>query len=127
MPPSVPREPRVGHAAGVQRVLLNLVTNALKYTPSGSVRLETAALGGSRVRFTIADTGRGIPPQVLANLFQAFRQRTTHDFAFSSAGLGLAICQKLVAAMGGTLAVDSVPDRGTTFRVELPLPLASLL
>lgn len=122
----VPRGVRVGHAAAIQRVLLNLVTNALKYTPEGAVTIDLGEPSRTRVAFRISDTGRGIPPQVLANLFQTFRPRATRDFAFSSAGLGLAICQKLVAAMGGTLAVDSAAGRGTRFAFELELPPAPL-
>jgi hypothetical protein len=82
-------------------------------------------VGRTRVSFIIEDTGRGIPPQVLANLFQTFRLRAARDYAFSSAGLGLAICQKLVAAMGGELAVDSEAGRGTRFSFELEMPPVS--
>jgi signal transduction histidine kinase len=124
----VPTQMRLGHAAALQRVLLNLVTNALKYTPEGSVaiRTETTGRGGRRVLFTIEDTGRGIPPLVLANLFQTFRRRAARDYAFSSAGLGLAICQKLIRAMGGELEVDSEPGRGTRFTFELELPAVTM-
>jgi signal transduction histidine kinase len=103
-----PREPRVGHPAALQRVLLNLVTNALKFTPQGEVSLRVTSEGAARVRFEIQDTGPGIPAAVQAQLFRAFRPRATGEgTAFSSAGLGLAICRKLIARMGGQLAVDS--------------------
>jgi signal transduction histidine kinase len=119
---AAPSGARVGHGPGIQRVLLNLVTNALKFTPAGRVELRVEALAGTRVRFTIADTGRGIPPRVLAHLFQTFRERPeARDFAFSSAGLGLAICQKLVRAMGGELLVSSEVGRGTRFEFALDL------
>jgi len=123
-----PAGSRVGHGPAIQRVLLNLVTNALKFTPAGRVELRADDQPGGRVRFTIVDTGRGIPPRVLAHLFQTFRERPeARDFAFSSAGLGLAICQKLVRAMGGELVVDSEVGRGTRFEFTLPLPHGSLV
>ena len=119
---------RVGHGPAIQRVLLNLVTNALKFTPAGTVELRIEAEPGARVAFTITDTGRGIPPRVLAHLFQTFRQRAEAlDYAFSSAGLGLAICQKLVRAMGGELHVDSAVGQGTRFEFVLELPHAPLV
>ncbi|GLC28474.1 hypothetical protein rosag_49870 [Roseisolibacter agri] len=123
-----PAGARTGHGPAIQRVILNLVTNALKFTPAGEVELRVAAERGSRVRFTIRDTGRGIPPRVLAHLFQTFRERPeARDYAFSSAGLGLAICQKLVRAMGGELSVDSEVGRGTRFEFVLDLPHAPLV
>ncbi len=118
----IPPQPRLGHEAALQRVLLNLTTNALKYTPAGSVTVWAEALGRSRVAFMVEDTGPGIPPHVLANLFQTFRQRPARGFAFSSSGLGLAICRKLIGAMGGELEVQSDAEHGTRFRFELELP-----
>jgi signal transduction histidine kinase len=125
---SAPVGARIGHGPAIQRVLLNLVTNALKFTPAGTVELRVEAEAGSRVAFTILDTGRGIPPRVIEHLFQTFRQRAeARDYAFSSAGLGLAICQKLVRTMGGELQVDSAVGQGTRFAFTLELPHAPLL
>ena len=74
------------------------------------------------------DTGRGIPPQVMATLFDAFRRRVKPgEYFFSSAGLGLSICRKLIEAMGGTLTVKSAPETGTRFSFELELPAAPAL
>jgi len=121
---------RVGRTTALHRVLLNLVTNALKFTPAGTVQVAVqpaspAPNGADRVAFTVADSGRGIPPAVLEQLFQTFRRGPdTRSHAFSSAGLGLAICQKLVAAMGGELEVDSAVGEGTRFRFTLELPRA---
>jgi signal transduction histidine kinase len=75
------------------------------------------------VEFSVQDTGRGIPEHVLGSLFEAFRQRQTPgDYAFSSAGLGLSICQKLVRAMGSELQVATELEKGTRFYLTLHLP-----
>jgi signal transduction histidine kinase len=78
------------------------------------------------VEFSVRDTGRGIPPQVMTTLFDAFRRRQkAGEYTFSSAGLGLSICRKLVEVMGGELHVETAPEAGTRFYFELDLPLAS--
>lgn len=119
----IPAGARLGHAAAVQRVLVNLVTNALKYTRAGWVALTVEPLDATRVAFTVSDSGPGIPPEVLAQLFQTFRRRAAgDDHAFSSAGLGMAICGKLLGAMGSELAVESAVGRGTRFHFVLSLP-----
>jgi signal transduction histidine kinase len=117
---------RYGYPAALNRVLLNLTTNALKFTAEGSVEVAARQRSRTRIEFSVADTGRGIPPQVMATLFDAFRQQHKPGYSFSSAGLGLAICRKLVASMGGELNVDT-SDQGTRFSFELELPLASKL
>lgn len=114
---------RVGHPAALNRVLLNLATNAIKFTNTGAVDVTCRELDRSRVEFSVRDTGRGIPDYVKSNLFEAFRQRQVPgDYAFSSAGLGLSICQKLVGAMGGTLEVETELEKGTRFHFILELP-----
>ena len=119
---------RVGYQAALNRVLLNLATNAIKFTNVGSVDVVCKQLDRSRVEFSVKDTGRGIPPHVMSNLFEAFRQRQiTGDYAFSSAGLGLSICKKLIAAMGGELGVETELEKGTRFHFVLDLPQGSRL
>ena len=119
---------RVGYQAALNRVLLNLATNAIKFTNTGSVDVTCKQLDRSRVEFSVKDTGRGIPPHVMSNLFEAFRQRQiTGDYAFSSAGLGLSICKKLIAAMGGELGVETELEKGTRFHFILDLPQGSRL
>ncbi len=118
---------RVGHAGALNRVLLNLTTNALKFTSSGFVEISTRSLGPTRLEFSVRDTGRGIPTQVMSSLFDPFRKRDPGDYAFSSAGLGLSICRKLVAAMGGTLGVETSDTNGTRFFFELELPVVTRL
>jgi signal transduction histidine kinase len=114
---------RLGHGQAVQRVLLNLVTNAVKFTAVGDVVVTAAAISPTRVRFEVRDTGRGIPEAVLGTLFDAFRRRLKPgQYVFSSAGLGLSICQNLVRAMDSELLVESTIDVGSVFQFELELP-----
>ena len=115
---------RIGHPAALTRVLLNLATNALKFTSEGSVDIIAKEISRTRIEFSVRDTGRGIPKEVLAGLFQPFRKRPHSDgYAFSNAGLGLSICRRLVGLMGSELRVSTGAHRGTwfTFVVELPI------
>jgi signal transduction histidine kinase len=119
---------RIGQPAAITRVLLNLTTNALKFTDEGSVTVSVRELSRTEVEFAVSDTGRGIPAEVVDSLFDAFRQQSSSGkTVFSSAGLGLSICQKLVSAMGGTLAVESVYGERTRLSFRLKLPLAPRL
>jgi CheY-like chemotaxis protein len=109
-------------------VLLNLLGNAIKFTDQGTVTLRAAAEpeGAAKVllRLEVEDTGVGMRPDDMEQLFKPFQQ--VGDVARRSAGsgLGLAIARALVNDMGGQLQVSSEPGRGTRFRLELPLPLA---
>ncbi len=116
---------RVGHPVALSRVLLNLTTNALKFTAEGFVELAARQVSATGVEFSVRDTGRGIPPQGMATLFEPFRRRQRQgEYAFSGSGLGLSICRKLVEAMGAKLEVETRPDFGTRFYFTLDLPLA---
>jgi signal transduction histidine kinase len=116
---------RVGHPVALSRVLLNLTTNALKFTNEGHVEVTGREVGGDRVEFSVRDTGRGIPPQNMATLYEPFRRRQREgEYAFSGSGLGLSICRKLVEAMGSRLEVETAPDQGTRFSFVLDLPRA---
>lgn len=120
------RDSVLGDAVRLRQVLLNLVGNAVKFTPSGTVRLAIEC--GDKpdaVRFTVTDTGIGINSRDLPTLFERFVQAdrsTTRRFGGS--GLGLAICKKLVALMGGTIGVQSAPGRGSAFSFTVELPAA---
>ena len=114
---------RIGYAGALGRVLLNLTTNGLKYTDSGSVKIGCSELSTSRVRFWVADTGKGVPADVLRSLFSPFR-RSAGKMRFSNSGLGLAICRTLLGAMDSMLQVESSEGRGTCFCFELELPPA---
>ena len=116
---------RIGHPVALSRVLLNLTTNALKFTAEGFVEVVAREAGGRAVEFSVRDTGRGIPPQSMATLYEPFRRRQKPgEYAFSGSGLGLSICRKLVEAMGSTLAVETAAGYGTRFHFVLDLPLA---
>ena len=114
---------RIGHPVALTRALLNLTTNALKFTDEGHVAIGAQAISRTGMRFWVNDTGHGLAPDVLASLFDPFQRRYSRaDYAFSSAGLGLSICRRLVSLMGGELQVESAPDRGTRFHFALDMP-----
>jgi hypothetical protein len=119
---------RVGYPVALSRVLLNLTTNALKFTDEGSVEVTAREVAADQVEFAVRDTGRGIPPGAMAMLFEPFRRRPGEaDYAFSGSGLGLSICRRLVEAMGSSLHVETAPGKGTRFHFALPLPRAELV
>jgi signal transduction histidine kinase len=118
---------RIGYPVALSRVLLNLTTNALKFTDEGSVQVSAEERGPAQVEFSVRDTGRGIPPQAMAMLFEPFRRRQKErDYAFSGSGLGLSICRKLVEAMKSDLKVETSQGVGTRFYFVLDLPRAGL-
>ena len=120
----VPQERlRVGYPVALSRVLLNLTTNALKFTDEGHVEVKAEALGASEMEFAVRDTGRGIPASSMSMLFEPFRRRQRdREYAFSGSGLGLSICRKLVEAMRSELKVDTGVGAGTRFSFVLNLP-----
>src|SRR5436190_2749497 len=112
---------RIGHASAIQQALLNLASNALRYTDAGSVGMGCSEISGDRVEFWVEDTGPGIPDEVLERLCYGFPPEGV-KLRFSSAGLGLAIVRTLVEAMGSSLQVDSGTE-GTRFSFILSLPI----
>ena len=112
---------RVGHQSAIQQALLNLVSNALRYTDAGSVAMGCSEVSDDRVEFWVEDTGPGISDEVLERLCYGFPPEGV-KLRFSSAGLGLAIVRTLVEAMGSTLQVDSGSE-GTRFSFLLALPI----
>ena len=118
---------RVGYPAALSRVMLNLVTNALKFTNEGYVEISLLQRSRTAVEFSVRDTGPGIPEAELATLYQALRKRhrSKGQVVLSSSGLGLSICQRLVSAMGGQLQVQTEVGRETRFHFVLDLPPAA--
>lgn len=103
------------------QVLLNLVTNAVKYTPEGgSVTVSCASSGNGALRIAIRDTGPGITAEKLARLFTPFDRLGAEQSAVEGTGLGLALCHRLIEAMGGSIGVNSTIGEGSTFWVDLP-------
>ena len=104
------------------QVLNQLVTNAIKYNrPGGSVTLVCRTVANDQVRFSVSDQGPGIAPADQAQLFVAFNRLGAERGRIEGAGLGLTIARRLIEAMSGRIGVDSVPGRGSTFWVELPI------
>jgi len=120
---SPPNDGRVGYAAALSRVLLNLTTNAVKFTQAGYVSIECKELSQTRLRFTVTDSGSGLPQDVRRSLFSAFTH-TRGRMRFSNSGLGLSICRSLLRSMGSELHVETSSDQGSRFSFDLALPAA---
>ncbi|MEU4559143.1 sensor histidine kinase [Actinoplanes sp. NPDC023936] len=102
------------------QVLRNLLTNAMKFTESGSVRLSARPIGGD-VEFSVADTGTGIPPELHERIFEEFYQVPgSKPVSGKGTGLGLPYARRLAGILGGGLRVDSEPGSGSTFTLRLP-------
>ena len=119
--------PRVdGDAARVRQIVFNLLSNALKFTATGSVVVTAETNPDGALVVTVRDTGIGIAPDKHHEVFESFRQAdTTTTRRFGGTGLGLAICRNLTEAMGGTIALASAVGQGSTFTVTLPLPIVA--
>lgn len=116
---------RKGLQAAINRILLNLTSNAIKFTNTGVVTLAAAEGSGAMIEFSVQDSGREIPAEVMEQLFRPFRRSDARRArTFSSAGLGLSICHKLTMALGSELQVTTTPTKGTRFCFVLGLPLA---
>jgi light-regulated signal transduction histidine kinase (bacteriophytochrome)/ActR/RegA family two-component response regulator len=115
-----------GDPVRLRQLVSNLISNALKFTSEGqvSVTVDAAILDGARVMtLSVADTGIGVPPDVVSKLFDPFVQAdSTTTRRFGGTGLGLTICRHITDLMGGEITVTSVVGEGTVFDVRLPLP-----
>jgi signal transduction histidine kinase/CheY-like chemotaxis protein len=114
----------MGDACRLRQILINLVGNALKFTKSGSVRVDVEMENSEAdpsIVFRVRDTGMGIAPDILPRLFKPFAQAdssTTRQYG--GTGLGLSICRLLVELMGGAIKAESVPGQGSTFAFSIP-------
>ena len=117
---------RVGRPLALSRVLLNLTTNALKFTDRGFVEISGVAKGMGGVEFSVRDTGHGITPEAMASLYEPFRRSHGRSrrsgYHFSGTGLGLAMSRRLVEALGSKLEYETRAEWGTRFYFLLDLP-----
>jgi len=123
--PGVPAE-LVGDPMRLQQILLNLMSNAIKFTAHGEVKLSVQVLAedgpGLTLEFAVQDSGIGIAPEQQEQIFAAFSQAdSSTSRKFGGTGLGLAISRRLAGLMGGQISVDSAPGQGATFRFRCPL------
>ena len=113
----------IGDSVRLGQVLTNLMGNAVKFTEAGYVELQVAPVGENKLRFSVKDTGIGIPKDKQKQIFEAFSQAaddTTRKFG--GTGLGLSISRRLVELMGGELQIESEPGEGSVFFFEIELP-----
>jgi CheY-like chemotaxis protein len=125
--PGVPDQ-ILGDGQRIRQILINLLANAVKFTPNGSVTLRVAAVaeGDSQfLAFSVEDTGIGLSPGAIGSLFQPFAQADMKmNRRFGGTGLGLAISKRLAEAMRGSLTVRSTAGEGSTFTFRLPLEIS---
>lgn len=110
----------------VRQVLLNLITNALKFTNDGGITLRVVCLNPNLLRFEVEDTGIGIADYEIESLFKAFMQTESGRKSGKGTGLGLSISQQLLQLLGTKLQVESTPNVGTTFWFDLPIEVEQM-
>ena len=126
------RQPLLGDEARLRQVLLNFLSNAVKFTAAGAVTLNVsqsdAGCGLTRLRVEVTDTGIGVSPDQIDHLFDRFTQAdATVSRQYGGTGLGLAICRKTIELMEGSIGCESTPGEGSTFWFELSLPVGDAL
>jgi two-component system, sensor histidine kinase RetS len=122
--PNIPRWV-IGDPTRIRQVLINFLSNAIKFTERGEIRLYVSKIG-DQIRLAVVDTGIGIPVEAQSRLFESFVQADASIArSHGGTGLGLAITMQLAELMGGKVGVRSVVGKGSTFWVELPLPASA--
>jgi two-component system sensor histidine kinase/response regulator len=123
--PGVPQRV-IGDSFRLRQILTNLIGNAIKFTEAGQVLVRVQVASPGRIRFEVADTGIGIPHDKLKMVFEPFTQADSSSArSYSGSGLGLAIVSRLAGLMGGELAAESAPGKGSTFTFTVPLEAAT--
>ena len=108
-------------SARLRQVLVNLISNAVKFTDAGAVTV-TARIAGTALEMTVGDTGIGIPEEALGRIFDEFTQADSGiSRRYGGTGLGLAVCRRIVELIGGSIAVESAPGQGSSFQVTVPV------
>ncbi len=108
-------------SARLRQVLVNLISNAVKFTDAGAVTV-TARIAGDALDMTVSDTGIGIPAEALERIFDEFTQADGGiSRRYGGTGLGLAVCRRIVELMGGSIAVESLEGQGSSFQVRVPV------
>lgn len=126
--PDIPQYVRTD-AQKLRQILINLLGNALKFTKQGSVdcqvqwRSASSEASSHQLRFTIQDTGPGIPEHLLPQLFNSFTQDPLTRDSFGGIGLGLTLCQRFIHLLKGDISIDSVEGKGTTVSFHIPVEL----
>ena len=118
----------IGDPYRLEQILLNLVSNAIKFTKQGGVEVDAALSvereGSATIAFAVSDTGQGIKPENREKLFSDFTQESVEVARkYGGSGLGLAICRRLVALMGGEISLESEVGQGSTFRFTITCPI----
>ncbi len=109
----------------LRQVVINLISNAIKFTHEGGITIELLELPEGRIAVSVRDTGIGIAPEHQAQIFQEFWQvDQSTSRCYQGTGLGLSISKRLITLMQGSLSVESESGQGTLFRVEMPCCMA---
>ncbi|MFZ3231423.1 MAG: ATP-binding protein [Pseudobdellovibrio sp.] len=112
----------IGDEMRIKQILMNLVGNALKFTPTGHIGLTVEFVDSDNILFKVADTGIGIPANKMNSIFESFAQVDVSDTRkYGGSGLGLTISNSLAKSMGGSITVKSEEAKGTVFSVEIPI------
>jgi signal transduction histidine kinase len=106
----------------LNQVLVNLIGNAIKFTNEGGIKVNVSTPTKEKLSIQVADSGLGIPPEQLPDIFEAFRRGSNYIHRErQGAGLGLSIAKEIITRMGGEISVASEPGQGSIFTVLLPM------